>query len=59
MDFHTWNPAQTAGGRALTVEGEEAASDEPWLDDVAPNMAALGGSGTRLLDKGSALMYAG
>ena len=44
---------QTARGRALTVEGEEAASDEPWLDDVAPNMAAVV-LRKRLMDKGSA-----
>ena len=39
---------QTARGRAL-----EEASDEVWLDDVAPNMAALV-LRKRLLDKGSA-----
>jgi iron complex outermembrane receptor protein len=42
---------QTARGRALEEEGE--ANDEPWLDDVAPDMVALV-LRKRLLDKGSA-----
>jgi outer membrane receptor protein involved in Fe transport len=45
--------AQTARGRALDEEGAEDASDGLWLDDVAPNMAAVV-LRKRLLDKGSA-----